>query len=293
MTVSIARSLSTVTHSPLHKAYTNTVFCNDTLKKNNNGHLTGSYCKNRWCLVCNSNRIGKLIHEYNPILQKIEDKYFVTLTTQTVEGKSLKKRIGDMGKVWRVISSNNNNYKYIKTFNGIRKLEVTPRPGQRFHPHYHLIIEGKEAAEWLIDQWLKRWGRLANKKAQDMRLADDRSVNELFKYFTKMTMKMGDRDLSGNLFVTKDRQGQRVFSHSEDLDVIFRAIKGKRVFQSFGNVRKVSEEVDEKEKIVLPGGKEGEIWKWVTDDWISEFGECLTNYKPTDGMVFAKEHQGM
>ena len=40
----------------LQKSYWNTYHCARTLTLQSDGNITGRYCKNRWCLVCNSIR---------------------------------------------------------------------------------------------------------------------------------------------------------------------------------------------------------------------------------------------
>lgn len=147
---------------------------------------------------------------------------------------------------------------------GIRKMECTVRPRTKYHFHYHLIIDTWATAEWVVYQWLKRFPE-ADEKAQDIRLADDRSMKELFKYFTKVCT-------DGKI------------APYQRLDVIFQAIRGKRTYQPFGGVRMLkNEELDGLIKNVKkPSDKEGNLWRWEEVDWISEHGELLTGYEPND-----------
>lgn len=257
--------------SPLRQSYLNTYYCNHNLYVDDNNNLTGKYCKHRWCILCNRIRTAELINGYLPTIMEMKDKYFVTLTLPTCNGKYLPTRIKEMEEAWRRIMKLNREAKYFN-LNGIRKMECTIRPQGMYHYHYHIIVDGKEQAEWILSQWLKRFNS-ANKMAQDIRKADDKSVKELFKYFTKLLAK------DDGLFKSNDRE----IKEFKRLDFIFCKIQGKRIFQPFGNIRKISEDIIEiKSTIQRPQGLEGEIWKWVEYTWVSELGELLTNYKPSE-----------
>jgi len=52
--------------SPLEKSYRNTVYCSATLSQED-GKIVGSYCGNRWCMVCNRIRTARAIHRYLPM----------------------------------------------------------------------------------------------------------------------------------------------------------------------------------------------------------------------------------
>lgn len=54
-------------NSKLIKSYKNTFFgCADTLLVADNENLTTTYCKNRWCGVCNRIKTAKSINAYLP-----------------------------------------------------------------------------------------------------------------------------------------------------------------------------------------------------------------------------------
>ncbi|MCS7078256.1 MAG: protein rep [Bacteroidia bacterium] len=266
---SLRLSLALIEYNPdslLLNSYKNTLFCNKNLHKVDN-KLIGSYCKNRWCLVCNRIRTASLINAYLPELEKFNDAQFVTLTLPTVTEKDLYYRIKEMESAWRLIIELARKKKI--GFKGIRKKECTLRPDNYYHYHYHLIIEGRKNAEWLVMQWLKRFP-IASPKAQDIRKADERSYKELFKYFTKLVSKnMG-----------------RYIDDFRRLDFMFSVLKGVRIFESFGGIRKADENFDDVElQAIFVNTIRGEIWRWVVSDWENEFGDLLTGYKPSEAVL--------
>ena len=209
----IAYHLYYETDSPLRKSYQNSIYCADVLAPNKTQtKLTSKYCKNRWCPLCSSIRIAMLIEGYGPQLKQLNEPYFVTLTAPTVPAEELPERIEQFGKSFRQIV---NNYKARKKgMKGIRKAECTVRPKGLYHYHFHVIIDGKENAEFLVKRWLEIVpGALP--QSQDLRPADEGSFIELFKYFTKL--------------VAKDkRTGMREIVDYKRLDIIFQALRGKR-----------------------------------------------------------------
>lgn len=280
--ISSRLALALIENNPtsiLAKSYRNTYYCNYTLHyQEDKGTLHSKYCKNRWCILCNRVRTAQQINSYQPQIQTLEDKHFVTLTAPTVTENYLTKRVKSFEDAWRKILKNQGMQRAGSTnkfasFRGIRKMECTLRPQGHYHYHYHVIIEGKEQANWLVEQWLKHFPS-ANKDAQDIRPADDNSVIELFKYFTKLMAK------DEGLFETKERY----IGQFKRLDFIFRSLRGKRVFQPFGGLKKASEEIEEAliQDLERPNGLDGKIWRWQEYNWVSELGELLSDYEPSD-----------
>lgn len=253
--------------SPNTKAYLRTFVCSQYLYQD--GHkVTSFYCKNRWCITCNRIRAANLITGYMPSLGELEDKQFVTLTVPNVIASELSQTIDKMYEAFvRVKGQLKKAHQRGKLpkFNGLRKLECTYNDKTKtFHPHFHLIVEGQDMANEVITRWLDQFPK-ASHKAQDIRKADEGSALELFKYFTKL---FNDGKFNG-----------------EALDTIFVSIKGKRIFQNYGQVKKVSEDIPEliSEKITFKGQRV-EVWKWIDEafDWISPDGETFSDYVPSD-----------
>lgn len=249
--------------STLHKSYLNTFFCASELVQTGD-KITGKYCNNRWCIVCNRIRTAKLIQGYNAVLEALPDKYFVTLTIPNVTRNDLsvtiRRMITNMSVIIKHIQYKKFNIKLL------RKLECTYNPVRNdFHPHFHLIVSGDQLSRVIVDTWMKIYPE-ANRQAQDIRKADRGAVIELFKYFSKIISK-------GSIY-------------AEPLDVIFRAMYRRRVFQPIG-IKKIEEDIKELQSEIYAGLIEAErVWSWIEHDWIDkETGEMLTGYEPSEVLI--------
>jgi hypothetical protein len=245
--------------SPLQKSYNNTTYgCSNELKQSENT-LTGNYCNNRWCVVCNRIRTAKMINGYKEPLDNLKDKYFVTLTIPNVPENQLKESI--QGMIYNFQKIRKCFHKHKIPFVGLRKLECTYNPRRNdFHPHFHILVDGKQAAERLISEWLQRYTQ-AKRISQDLRKADEGAILEMFKYFSKIvTNKV--------VYVAA-------------LDTIFQAMYKLRVYQPFG-IRKVSEDIENIDSQVIKDLKTQEtVWNWIENDWVDmNSGELLTGYTP-------------
>jgi len=240
-------------NSKLIKSYKNTFFgCADTLLVADNENLTTTYCKNRWCGVCNRIKTAKSINAYLPELEKLFNPVFVTLTLPTCNGDELPGRIKEMESEWRLIYQNSKKKSYLKknnVFKGVRKAECTIRPYGMYHYHFHLILNDWQQAEWLVAQWLHRFPS-ASHKAQDIRFADETSFKELFKYAFKSEVKMSNEN-------------------AKRFDLVFNALRNKRTFQCFGGINQIKEDFDEDELVngIKLEGQANEIYKWCEEDW--------------------------
>ena len=247
--------------SALKPSYINTFFCASILVQSGL-KISGKYCNNRWCLVCNRIRTAKLIIAYREVLERLPDKHFVTLTIPNVPAVELHTAIRTMATEIRGMQ----NLVFRKRgapVIGVRKLEVTYNPIRNdFHPHYHLIVSGGQAARDLVSEWLKRWPN-AKRAAQDVRPADMNATMELFKYFTKVLT-------DGTVYASA-------------LDVIFTAMRGLRVFQPMGIRKDIPEDIEEIQAEVYRDLEEREThWEWIQNDWIDKStGEVLADYTPS------------
>ncbi|MBO0953342.1 protein rep, partial [Fibrella forsythiae] len=236
--------------SPLKNSYYGSLLCSHNLYQAGQ-RITTSYCKQRWCAVCNRIRTAKLIGGYLPTLKGMKDPQFVTLTKQTVPDKDLVASMDLMEKVWRQILRSDANKK--RKIKGIRKGECTIRPNNHYHFHYHVIVDGRENAEWLIDAWLTRLKGVADAQAQNYRRADENSLKEMFKYFTKLIVSTADHD--------------KQLYPADRMDVIFLAMKGRRTIQPFGGLHAVADDIDDLVGQVyesLEGADQ--VWKWSDTD---------------------------
>lgn len=249
--------------STLRKSYLNTFFCASTLRQSGN-KITGKYCNNRWCVVCNRIRTAKLIQGYNAVLEALPDKQFVTLTIPNVTASDLSVTIRAMITNARVIIQSIRDKKH--TVKMLRKLECTYNPNRNdYHPHFHLIVSGCNVSRLIVDAWLKIYPN-ATREAQDIRPADKGAIIELFKYFSKIISK-------GSIY-------------PEPLDTIFRAMYQRRVFQPVG-IKKITEDIEELQSEIYADLIEAErTWTWMEHDWVDEqTGELLTGYEPSGVLI--------
>jgi len=246
--------------------------------------------------------MGIRVRGYSKAFDDMADPYFVTLTKQTVVASDLPSSIQFMNESWRKILKSKDGRRLKPR--GIRKAECTfgKIPGH-YHYHFHIIIDGKQNAYWLHKCWMKEMGARSSRSGQKVKQADKGSLIELFKYFSKEEIKLDTEDY-------------------KRLDVVFTAIRGKRVIQTFGGVKEVKEEVNSEseelsETILAEVEKELEekgqevIAEWDEEqsktfqyirkhsDWISELGERYSGFNP-DNVVdregkldrgFRKKHE--
>lgn len=249
--------------SELSKSYWQTYRCSSDILQEGD-RATARYCNQRWCLVCNRIRTAKMINGYQEPLSKFIDPQFVTLTIVNVPDKELKSAIESMTNAIKDIRKNLKKT-YGLTLRALRKYECTfSRERKDYHPHFHLIVEGLDVSNKLVDLWLKRFPT-ADRGGQNITAADSSSLNELCKYFTKVIAKDNDYN-------------------AKALDVMFQAAKGKRTFQPIGLRKFVSEEIEEiqGQRITIKP-PQTEIWCYDRDayDWVSADGEILSEYSPS------------
>ena len=262
------------------------------------GELKCSYCKCRWCIVCNRIRMGKILNDYLPVLQMWEDEkgvFFVTLTAPNVEGEELRSELEEMKKKLRYCRRSIRETRGLD-FRAIENWEVTYNQERKdYNPHVHVAVRGKKQAIALLEEWLKRWEN-ASKGGQDMRKWDGTKggMQELAKYATKM--------------IAPDSEERPA---AEVLDVIFRALYRLHLINPTGFEKEeekararrhgegeqtdegstASPELDEQEEdpfedlnagvpaYVRP--EEKCVWEWRGDDWFSlDTGEALAGCDP-------------
>ena len=160
--------------------------------------------------------------------------------------------------------------------NGMRKIEVTYNSKvNKYHPHFHLILGDLSHAKQLLSLWLKQYPK-ANIKAQDITKIDtsnESSFIELFKYATKETTKEG------------------VLYPGDVLHTIYDSIEGFRIYQPFGDLRKIKPIKEQKHERLQIDFIEPMQEVWVYDspqkDYLNSSGRylleipCLHNKKNT------------
>lgn len=278
--------------SSLGKSYQNSFWCNNMLEVDEIGVVRGKYCKNRWCPICQRNKMGFLINTYGPRLRQCKELWFITLTRPNVRAERLKAEVEEYQKLWREISKSR-TYRWCMKMGviGIRKFECTyhgtvflkdgsPDPWyDTYHPHLHLLVSDSQFAEFVLNEWL-RLNPESNKDAQNIRKVDgNKGFQEVFKYFTKL--------------IAKDNTGRRFFD-AVHMDEIFRSVQGKRVYFRIGtNEAWGSAEVTEDdvvEEAMISTDASSAFYTWLESDEFYGYydvntGETLTEL-PKSGRLF-------
>jgi hypothetical protein len=258
ITNAVVRKLAEL-NSPLVQQYWNAYHCSAEIQQQGDV-IKSRYCNKRWCLTCNRIRTAKLINGYGSQIAEFKQPMFVTLSAANVPSEELPDRITEYHQAFNRIRVNIQKT-YGMKIKGVRKLEVTHNESRNdYHPHFHLIIEGSQAAYTIVDLWLKQWKEQADAKAQDIRPAVDGSTNELFKYVVKLSAK-GAQGIQG-------------------LDTIFQALKGRRLVASY-QIKMISEDVAPEQAANCDWKAPGNYnysWNSKHVDWMRGDGEPLSGY---------------
>lgn len=264
-TVPLAVRLASL-KTPLEKSYRNASYCASVIREKN-GKRTTKYCGQRCCVQCNYHKRVRAIGKYAHIIDERQDLYHVTLTIPSVSASDLRCAFDSMlEKLRSVQRSMRETHKC--PLRAIRFIECTANDGQ-YHPHYHLIVEGKDAAELLVILWLDR-NPAADLYAQDIEPFIPRTARNLLSYLTKY---IPDAAKDASL---------------EELDVIFTAFKGRRLLQSMGfkasaGPNNAMSDIQESTSSPIDGNSEPTEWHWLQPaaDWMRrETGEYLTEQEP-------------
>lgn len=254
----------------LHKYYNSALYCNHRLVQNGL-EVTGKFCNTRVCNICNRLRTAKLMSSYVNQMVNFDKIEFTTLTVPNCKADDLERTIGEMYKNWTKIVDVFR--KRGEPISGIRKLEITYNSREdTYHPHFH-ILSDIENGEDLINEWLKR-SPTSKRRGQDTRLGDQKSLNEIFKYTTKVLFK--------------DKKSTKTFTvYANAINTIIRTLYGKRCVQNFGSVKKESEEVLEGLQAQTYEGipeYESMTWDWKDCDWVDlpTQKQTLTGYISPD-----------
>lgn len=278
--------------SALLNSYKNTFYCSNVIEVTEEGKAVAKYCKNRWCPICQRNKMGLLINAYGPRLQQEDGLWFLTLTRQNVRAEALRQEILRYQELWRQIANTSAYRKAMKKgVIGIRKVECTYH-GQQFlkdgtpdpwydtyHPHFHLLISDHALALFIVQKW-KELNPECSDLAQDIRKVNSSGgYLEIFKYFTKL--------------IAKDSSGRRFFD-AVHMDVIFRALRGSRVYFRLGTdeawgCHEVTEE-DEEQTALIETDATPAFYRWIESDEFFGYydvntGETLTEL-PKKGRLF-------
>lgn len=242
-------------HSPLEKSYRSALYCANQLQQQGD-KITSKYCGQRTCVVCNHIRTMKLIKGYGSQINKFSEPRFITLTIVNVKAEDLSNTIDKMIDNCRLIAQSI-KYKTGKLITGLRKIEITYNSkDDTYHPHIHMPVDGEYMGNLFIDGWLKRYPT-ATRRNQKNDPVDHNTVNELFKYTTKLWKK--------------DKSGNVVIYPPHVLDTIYQAVINRRIVQPFGGLKMVDEEITDLQATVFLT-EENYFTEW---DWLKDFGTWI------------------
>ena len=173
-------------------------------------------CGKRWCANCSNVRASILFQRFKPVIDELNDLYFVTLTTASPPEEKLGERIQTMNKVFGSIHRHIKEYKK-QDFNAIRRIEYTDgKIDGKIHPHFHCVVQGKSTAETLRAEWIMRMnkeGIYTSALGQDIKPCNQSNnyaegvLFEILKYIHKplkeetKTSKDGKEQKTGRYFV--------------------------------------------------------------------------------------------
>lgn len=262
-TQQIASQLAQIEDTKLKKYYDNAWHCCGVLQQEGKT-LKGKYCNTRICHICNRIRTAKMMNGYLGQFDDLSGLQFTTLTAPTISAKQLK---GEMERRRKAFTDINRIFRERRKhdMNGIIKQETTYNSAtDLYHPHLH-IINDNFLGEEIIFEWLKRFPE-ANRKGQHISEVTRNAFNELFKYTTKI--------LEG-----KPNGKKEIDIYLKPLDNIFTAQYGKRTIQTFGKIKKVSEEVERLQANTYDIQEYDFVaWLYEGSDWYSQYG-ALTGYE--------------
>jgi len=266
------------------KGYWNSYHCANVVLQEGTKLSTG-LCRKRWCNVCQRKKTAELLNGYSPSLKALQEEdqlYLVTLSGKNVtamSSKELKAEIKRYNEEFIRIKDNLRKT-HSMALNGFKKIECTyNRNTNEYHPHLHLIIQGKEQAELLRDYWIKqmrkRYGRnKVSNKAQDIKPIGntEKDYIEVFKYATKGSVK-------------------DTFEASAE-DLMIEALEGLQIFKPIGKLRKVKapkEEAHEQTKAdFMEARNEIYVYCDFERDYLSASGERLIGTQRIDELTEIK-----
>ena len=276
ITNSYVKHLANIEDSECRAGYLNTLECTNTIFVHN-GLASGHYCKNRWCLVCARIRTAVLINAYMPELKKLQRPQHLVLTNTNCRRELLPDMCNEYATKWRRIYKA--AHKAGLPIVGMKKFECTYNPTyDTYHPHFHFIINGEGATNFVLQKWLQSWKtalHVADRKANKyFAISDESGFRELFKYFTKVITKVpgAGADFEQAIFI-------------EPLNVIMQAMKGRRIFEPLGIKKQIDEDAafDELAAVDVSEWVTGrQLYQWFESDWLNGWQMGLSNYKPSD-----------
>ena len=249
--------------SPMKKAYWSSYYCGNVLLQEGK-KISSQLCRARWCIRCNRIKTAELINGYKHLLNDFIAPHLVVVTMKNCKGRGLKSQHKKMNQAFQQCRWKIDRKHGIK-INGIRTWECTYNiQRDDYHPHFNVLIDSSEGASLFLRYWMEYWQKKqgfksVNRGGQSVsKIESVKGLLEVFKYTTKLSV-----------------------SHEEEYkaqDWIYQCVKGKRLAQPFGNLRKVkiAEEKTHQEEVEALANQI-DIWAWEKEykHYVNSWGETL------------------
>lgn len=273
--------------SPLKKYYSNAYYCSHKLEQLGDS-VSAKYCNCRTCITCNGIRTANYIKNYGEQIFELNNPQFVTLTAPTIwctDSETLKYEVKRRENIWRKIYENarlSRNGKIM--LRGLKSMEVTVRPDDYYHIHFHFIIEGLKEAEWVKSQWLRHFPDAMPYLQVIKPLTTREGLLEVFKYGTKFSSKE-KKLVNGKIIeVYKTVEPHR-------LNTVIEALYKKPLIAPFGGIRKVKDEdvneIVESVSMEDLASADNRTWEWAYEsDWYAhDTGEKFSDFEPSEHLI--------
>lgn len=273
--------------SKLHKYYQNAYYCSHKLEQLGNS-VSSKYCNCRTCITCNGIRTANYIKNYGEQIFELESPQFVTLTAPTIwctDSETLRYEVDRREGIWRKIYKNAASLRSGKILlRGLKSMEVTVRPDDYYHIHFHFIIQGLREAEWVKSQWLRHFPDAMPYLQVIKPLTSREGLLEVFKYGTKFSNKE-KKLVNGKIIeVYKTVEPHR-------LNTVIEALYKKPLIAPFGGIRKVKDEdvneIVESVSMEDLASEDNRTWEWAYEsDWYAhDTGEKFSDFVPSEHLI--------
>lgn len=179
--------------------------------------LRATPCRDRCCPRCASARAKRVADRIAQLVKRMNAPRFITLTIET-DGLGLSEAMAKLTESWRRLRRQPEWKERVK--GGVYTVEVTRgKDGDRWHPHLHAIVDGDFFLQRMLsDCWLRVTG---DSPIVDIRaVIDRRNVAEYIGRYVGKPIGWASWKL-------------------EELSEFARAMQGKRLVHTFGNLHNV------------------------------------------------------
>ena len=173
-------------------------------------------CHDRFCLPCGQIRSRKIAQSVEKLMRESEAKLlFVTLTLRGTPQDRLSTMLGKLRDAWKALRRLDGWKNAIKGGVVMTEIKWSTTSGGHWHPHYHIIAEGR----WLDEKWLENAWKVVTRDSDQVKVKRVRDPAEALSYVTKYASKPMDASFTMKSYL---------------LDEAMIALKGTRLAACFG-----------------------------------------------------------